>query len=293
MLRDEANCGNTSKTNKRALEQQSHISYRLRYSLRAYTSILYLKKFTNFSIVLRGKPVEQFNILEELKHSKVITYRPQLAVTSKEILVETTLGFVKDAPSPVCGFNIYHKNRLIRPFWKVTADGSSKGNGVVGMYFKKGHCHLIGLKPLEPHLQNLQREQAANAQIQSPTINYQPVTGLAAHPRPDFRSVQSDKVGRTNSSRELPAVQPITGNATGSVQKDTQLASSSCMSIDQICEENIQLFRRCESYIQRETELKRTIEELEKELEDTKKKSADLSSRLESQKKLKLLKQFG
>ncbi|OIT06356.1 PREDICTED: protein MICRORCHIDIA 1-like [Nicotiana attenuata] len=326
MLRDEANCGNTSKTNKRALEQQSHISYRLRYSLRAYTSILYLKKFTNFSIVLRGKPVEQFNILEELKHSKVITYRPQLAVTSKEILVETTLGFVKDAPSPVCGFNIYHKNRLIRPFWKVTADGSSKGNGVVGvleanfiepahdkqdferssLFFKletrlkqmvmdywKGHCHLIGLKPLEPHLQNLQREQAANAQIQSPTINYQPVTGLAAHPRPDFRSVQSDKVGRTNSSRELPAVQPITGNATGSVQKDTQLASSSCMSIDQICEENIQLFRRCESYIQRETELKRTIEELEKELEDTKKKSADLSSRLESQKKLKLLKQFG
>lgn len=35
------------------------------------------------------------------------------------------------------------------------------------------------------------------------------------------------------------------------------------------------------------------IEELEKELEDTKKKSADLSSRLESQKKLKLLKQCG
>lgn len=53
-----------------------------------------------------------------------------------------------------------------------------------------------------------------NAQIQSPTIDRQPVTGLAAHPRPDFRSVQSEKVGRTNSNRELPAVQPITGNAT-------------------------------------------------------------------------------
>ncbi|KAJ8567572.1 hypothetical protein K7X08_019780 [Anisodus acutangulus] len=49
----------------------------------------------------------------------------------------------------------------------------------------------------------------------------------------------------------------------------------------------------CESYIQRETDLKCTIEELEKELEDTKKKSFELSSRLESQKKLKLLKQLG
>lgn len=331
-LRDEANLGNTSKTNKRGRELQSHISYRLRYSLRAYASILYLKKFTNFSIILRGMPVEQYTILDELKLSKVITYRPQLAGTSKEILVETSLGFVKDTPSSVCGFNVYHKNRLIRPFWKVTADGSSKGNGVVGvleanfiepahdkqdferssLFFKletklkqmvmdywKGHCHLIGLKPLEPHLQNLLREsfvppqvQVANAQTPSPT-NFQTVTDLAAHPRPHFRSAQSGNSGRTNCNMELPAVQPMTGNAIGSVKKDAQISSSSCMSIDQICEENIQLFRRCESFIQRETELKRTIEELEKELEDTKKKSSELSLRLESQKKLKLLKQLG
>ncbi|KAK4711808.1 hypothetical protein R3W88_006321 [Solanum pinnatisectum] len=331
-LRDEANLGNTSKTNKRGRELQSHISYRLRYSLRAYASILYLKKFTNFSIILRGKHVEQYNILDELKLSKVITYRPQLAGTSKEILVETSLGFVKDTPSSVCGFNVYHKNRLIRPFWKVTADGSSKGNGVVGvleanfiepahdkqdferssLFFKletklkqmvmdywKGHCHLIGLKPLEPHLQNLLREsfvppqvQVANAQTPSPT-NFQTVTDLADHPRPHFHSAQSGNSGRNNCNMELPAVQPMTGNAIGSVKKDIQISSSSCMSIDQICEENIQLFRRCESFIQRETELKRTIEELEKELEDTKKKSSELSSRLESQKKLKLLKQLG
>ncbi|KAL3345998.1 hypothetical protein AABB24_024782 [Solanum stoloniferum] len=331
-LRDEANLGNTSKTNKRGRELQSHISYRLRYSLRAYASILYLKKFTNFSITLRGKHVEQYNILDELKLSKVITYRPQLAGTSKEILVETSLGFVKDTPSSVCGFNVYHKNRLIRPFWKVTADGSSKGNGVVGvleanfiepahdkqdferssLFFKletklkqmvmdywKGHCHLIGLKPLEPHLQNLLREsfvppqvQVANAQTPSPT-NFQTVIDLAAHPRPHFRSAQSGNSGRTNCNMEFPAVQPMTGNAIGSVKKDTHISSSSCMSIDQICEENIQLFRRCESFIQRETELKRTIEDLEKELEDTKKKSSELSSRLESQKKLKLLKQLG
>ncbi|KAF3614593.1 hypothetical protein FXO38_35567 [Capsicum annuum] len=326
MLRDEANL--TSKTNKKGRELQSHISYRLRYSLRAYTSILYLKKFTNFSIILRGKPVEQYNIVDDLKLTKVITYRPQLAGTSKEILVETSLGFVKDTPSPVCGFNIYHKNRLIRPFWKVTADGSSKGNGVIGvleanfiepahdkqdferssLFFKlesrlkqmvmdywKGHCHLIGLKPLEPHLLNLQRASFVPPQVQvandqTPPTDFQTVTGLAAHPRPHLNSAESGNIGRTNCNRASPAVQAMAGNATGSVKKDTQIASSSCMSIDQICEENIQLFRRCEAFIQRETELKRTIEELEKELEDTKKKSSELSSRLESQKKLKLLK---
>ncbi|CAN4105574.1 unnamed protein product [Withania somnifera] len=290
-LRDEANHGNTSKTNKRGLELQSHISYRLRYSLRAYASILYLKKFTNFSIILRGKPIEQFNILDELKLLKVITYRPQYTGT-KEILVETSLGFVKCTPSPVCGFNVYHKNRLIRPFWKVTADGSSKGNGVVGvleanfiepahdkqdferssLFFKlesrlkqmvmdywKSHCHLIGLKPLEPRLQNLQREslvppqvQVANAQTQSPT-DFQTIAGLASHPRSHFHSAQSGNSRRTNCKGELPAVQPMMGNAT----------------------------------------LKRTIEELEKELEDTKQKSSELFLCLESQKKLKLLKQLG
>ena len=29
--------------------------------------------------------------------------------------METTIGFAKEFPSiPVCGFNVYHKNRLIR-----------------------------------------------------------------------------------------------------------------------------------------------------------------------------------
>lgn len=39
-----------------------------------------------------------------------------------QILVETTLGFVKDTPSPVCGFNVYHKNRLIRVCDVVTGE---------------------------------------------------------------------------------------------------------------------------------------------------------------------------
>ncbi|KAL8047339.1 hypothetical protein ABFX02_08G234400 [Erythranthe guttata] len=131
-LRDEVNNGNTSR--KRVLELQSHLSYRMRFSLRAYASILYLKKFTNFKIILRGKPVEQFSIADDLKHSTTITYSPQRGLALKEVTVQTVIGFIKEAPAlGVCGFNVYHKNRLIRPYWKVTADGNSRGHGVVGV----------------------------------------------------------------------------------------------------------------------------------------------------------------
>uniref|UniRef100_A0A2P2LGK4 Protein MICRORCHIDIA 1 isoform X1 n=1 Tax=Rhizophora mucronata TaxID=61149 RepID=A0A2P2LGK4_RHIMU len=114
-LRDEANHGGQTKLHKKIVELQSHISYQIRYSLRAYASILYLRKFTNFNIILRGKPVQQYIIADDLQHANKVTYRPQLAMTSKEVNVETTIGFIKEAPSlAVCGFNVYHKNRLIR-----------------------------------------------------------------------------------------------------------------------------------------------------------------------------------
>ncbi|KAJ0097488.1 hypothetical protein Patl1_28998 [Pistacia atlantica] len=137
-LRDEANHGHLKKLSKRVLELQSHITYRFRFSLRAYASMLYLRKFENFKIILRGKPIEQLHIADELKYKKVVTYRPQLATTMKEVrymaCVETTIGVFKDAPAlTVCGLNVYHKNRLIRPFWKVNGEGSVKGNGVVGV----------------------------------------------------------------------------------------------------------------------------------------------------------------
>ncbi|CAH9132378.1 unnamed protein product [Cuscuta epithymum] len=280
-LRDEANQGNVSKQHRKQAELQSHISYRFRYSLRAYTSILYLKKFKNFSILLRGKAVEQYSIGGDLQHSKVISYKPQLDVTSKEVTVETTIGFIKEAPNlPVSGFNVYHKNRLIRPFWKVTADGHSRGSGVVGvleanfiepahdkqdferssifyrlemrlknmiMEYWKSYCHLVGHKP--PGVPSVPREAPAqpqvrvvNSQMQLPTTEHQPVNSLV-----DDRSA------------------------------------------DMISEENIHLFMRCEAYIQKENELKQTIEELERELDDTRKKCADISSRLEMQKNLKAM----
>ena len=46
--------------------------------------MLYLKKFQNFKIILRGKPVEQYNIADELQYSTIVSYKPQVA-TIKEV----------------------------------------------------------------------------------------------------------------------------------------------------------------------------------------------------------------
>lgn len=296
-LRDEVNHGNASRTYKRVLEMQSHLSYRIRYSLRAYSSILYLRKFTNFRIILRGKPVEQFSIVDDLKHSKVVTYSPQVGPAPKEITVETKIGFIKEAPGlGVCGFNVYHKNRLIRPYWKVTADGNSRGLGVVGVLeanfiepthdkqdfersilfiklesrlkqmvndYWKAHCHLIGHQPDGMRKNDVKKQFTTQPQVKE----------------------VSGSTGKTSLHDKLATVQPILGLEAGSHPEMSQDTTS----LDKICEENIQLFMRCEEYKEKQVALRRKIEELENELEETRKKSARLSSHLEIQRKQMLL----
>lgn len=324
-LRDEANRGNPSKTLKRVLELQSHISYRIRFSLRAYASILYLRKFTNFKIILRGKPVQQLYIADDLRYSKAITYRPTVGVSSKEVMVETTIGFIKEAPAlKVCGFNVYHKNRLIRPFWKVTGDGSSRGEGVVGvleanfiepahdkqdfersslftklemrlkqmvMEYWKGHCHLIGHQPDGRNKGNLQNQYTVQPRdgasgTDSHMHPVQPVIDLSddlLHQLPG----QQTRTTRTSVSGKLPNITvPVAGSA-----REASVDGLNSRPIDQISEENIQLFNRCQEHIQKEVELKKTIEELEKELEETRKKCARISSHLENQRMQMLTRQ--
>ncbi|KAL5713378.1 hypothetical protein ACHQM5_015458 [Ranunculus cassubicifolius] len=295
-LRDEVIQEKSSRKNDRLIE--SHISYRIRFSLRAYVSILYLRPFKNFEIILRGKPVQQNYIVDDLKFTEVVMYKPKLGKASKEVSVKTEIGYVKEAPLlRVSGFNVYHKNRLIRPFWKVNSDHNSMGNGVVGILeanfiepahdkqdfersalflkletrlkqmsldFWKTHFHLIGggnssQTPIALNMQkgsstHLQSEFAANLQSLS---NEQPVL------------VHDD----------LPTVQPIAVLPAGS-SKETAVDSA----VDQICEENIQLFMRCEEHRQKETNLKQTIEELEKELAETRRKCSELSKHLETKK---------
>ncbi|KVH92348.1 Histidine kinase-like ATPase, ATP-binding domain-containing protein [Cynara cardunculus var. scolymus] len=290
-LRDEAS--RLSKVSKKAAETQAHISYRILHSLRAYASILYLRKFKNFKIFLRGKLVEQYSIAEDLNYREVVTYRPQVS-SMKEASVETTLGFIKEAPAiGINGFNVYHKNRLIRPFWKVTSDGHSKGYGIVGVLeanfiepahdkqdFERSrhHCHLIGHKPDPGLLRKMQKVSAMPLHAQGERVN-QTGAGLAANPRLDFSGSQMGSHGRTIYNNDTPILQAPPGFETG-FDQDVAYGDGS-RDIDQVCDENIQLFMRCEEYMQKENELKTTVEDLEKQVMETKRKCAEISSRLE------------
>ncbi|KAJ4831497.1 hypothetical protein Tsubulata_004729 [Turnera subulata] len=108
-----------------------HIAYEFQYSLRAYMSILYLKPPPSFTIKLRGQMIKQHNIVRRLKFPEIIKYEPH-TVGNEEVI--TTIGFLKEAPEiNVHGFNIYHRNRLILPFWRALHTTNSKGRGVVGV----------------------------------------------------------------------------------------------------------------------------------------------------------------
>uniref|UniRef100_A0ACD5VXV0 Uncharacterized protein n=1 Tax=Avena sativa TaxID=4498 RepID=A0ACD5VXV0_AVESA len=122
------------KTNKpEKIAMQNYVANRLRYSLRAYASILYLRVPDNFRIILCGRDVEPHNVVNDLMYRECVLYKPQIAGLT-ELSIITTIGFVKGAPdTDVQGFNVYHKNRLITPFWKVASNSYGKGRGVVGI----------------------------------------------------------------------------------------------------------------------------------------------------------------
>lgn len=122
------------KTNKHEKHvTQDYIANRLRHSLRAYASILYLRVPDSFRIILRGQDVEPHNVVNDLMYRECVLYKPQIAGLP-ELSIVTTIGFVKGAPdTDVQGFNVYHKNRLIMPFWKVASNSYGKGRGVVGI----------------------------------------------------------------------------------------------------------------------------------------------------------------
>ncbi|KAL5076408.1 hypothetical protein RYX36_015392 [Vicia faba] len=120
----------TIPTRKRI--QEEHIAKTFRYSLRVYLSILYLRLPKTFQIILRGQAVKPHSIADDLKLVEFIKYTPQCAGPVEELFV--TIGFLKEAPHVnIHGFNVYHKHRLILPFWQVVRYSDSRGRGVVGI----------------------------------------------------------------------------------------------------------------------------------------------------------------
>ncbi|XP_010453370.2 PREDICTED: protein MICRORCHIDIA 5-like [Camelina sativa] len=113
------------------------LSYR--HSLRSYASILYLERPSNFRIILRGKDVQHHSILDDMMMMEEKTYKPmrspEWSSDQAEMCATIKLGFVKDARHhiDIQGFNVYHKNRLIKPFWRVWTAAGSDGRGVIGI----------------------------------------------------------------------------------------------------------------------------------------------------------------
>ncbi|KHG07152.1 MORC family CW-type zinc finger protein 4 [Gossypium arboreum] len=125
-----------------------------RHSLRSYASILYLRLPTNFTMILRGKDIEHHNIVNDMMLTTRITYRPQIvsgkAPISSDMVATVTIGFAKDAQHhiDIQGFNVYHKNRLIKVCWRPTLSNQLTTNRVLSELFK--NCHEVGYAPRRP-----------------------------------------------------------------------------------------------------------------------------------------------
>ncbi|PSR95958.1 Protein MICRORCHIDIA like [Actinidia chinensis var. chinensis] len=144
-----------------------------RHSLRSYASILYLRIPPHFRIILRGKDVAHHNVVNDMMMTKEITYRPQPGTDGlpkdSNVFAVGTIGFVKEAKYHVDiqGFNVYHKNRLIKPFWRVWNAAGSGGRGVIGVleanfvepaHDKQGFERTIVLSRLETKLVQMQKQ---------------------------------------------------------------------------------------------------------------------------------------
>lgn len=220
---------------------QNHIANRYHHSLRIYTSILYLRMPEGFQIILRGKPVEHHSIMSDLKFPEQIIYKPQIGDDKNSTTsVHTVIGFTKEAPLiNVHGFNVYHKNRLIMPFWKVWQENSSRGRGVVGVLeanfvepahdkqdFERTavllrletrlkqmtveywnlHCHLIGYQP------NTKAGKAARTKAGAPSIEYPaPIASLTPDGVPKPLGDEPGGSRSTSANSEGPHVKAEPG----------------------------------------------------------------------------------
>lgn len=141
------------------------------HSLRSYASILYLRLPPGFRIILRGKDIEHHSLVDDIIHKRQHSYRPQRnggLVQEPNLHALVALGFVKDAEDhiDIQGFNVYHKNRLIKPFWRVWNAAGSDGRGVIGVleanfiepaHDKQGFERTTALSRLEARLVHLQK----------------------------------------------------------------------------------------------------------------------------------------
>ncbi|XP_073698670.1 MORC family CW-type zinc finger protein 3b [Garra rufa] len=107
---------------------KSNMTPESEYSLRAYCSILYLKP--RMQIIIRGQRVKSQLISKSLAHIAQDNYRPSFL--NKRVRI--TFGYNTQSKEHY-GIMMYHKNRLIKPYVKVSCQckAERKGVGVIGV----------------------------------------------------------------------------------------------------------------------------------------------------------------
>ncbi|GFZ21091.1 histidine kinase-, DNA gyrase B-, and HSP90-like ATPase family protein [Actinidia rufa] len=181
----------------------------------SYASILYLRIPAGFRIILRGKDVDHHSLINDMMLTKEITYRPipiaEGMPKGPNTVAVVTLGFVKDAEYhiDIQGFNVYHKNRLIKPFWRVWNAAGSDGRGVIGVleanfvepaHDKQGFERTTPLARLEARLIVIQKNYWSSF---CQKIGYAPRRHSKKPVSPDRESTPSDKEkssSRSNSN---------------------------------------------------------------------------------------------
>ncbi|CAN6456014.1 unnamed protein product [Victoria cruziana] len=279
---------------------QMHVANRYRYSLRVYVSILYLQLPNSFTIILRGKAVEHHKLVDNLKFTEYILYKPQIG-GNKEVEVITTIGFVKEAPHVnIQGFNVYHKNRLVMPFWRVWNDASSRGRGVVGVleanfiepaHDKQDFEKTTVFQKLETRLKAMALEYW-NLHCALIGYNYKP-------PLPKMTSQGSENIHksvRTSSVSSATGMATIGHQSSSMKRKPTTILANpetfKCPAITgrnakhelvdanketrELFEENKKLQKQCKEYEKVEEELGLKVQQLEREFQEMQTKYARL-----------------
>lgn len=83
--------------------------------------------------------MEHHDLVKDMMLEQDISYKPvnvpERVLENKNMAATGKIGFVKDAGNhiDVQGFNVFHKNRLIKPFWRVWNAAGSDGRGVIGV----------------------------------------------------------------------------------------------------------------------------------------------------------------
>ncbi|CAI9263111.1 unnamed protein product [Lactuca saligna] len=247
-----------------------------RHSLRNYAAILYLRIPEGFRIILRGVDVIHHNIVDDMMLTQMVTYKPTQPCpewtttrNDQNMVAVVTIGFVKDAKDhiDVQGFNVYHKNRLIKPFWRVWNAAGSDGRGVIGVleadfvepaHDKQGFERTTVLSRLENRLVVIQKKYwSTNCQEIGYAKRCKNSSDTKCRPSmEDKPDVQSDarapklrpirKVeASTSEESEFPEI--ITSSSPKIICKESKANMNGDDTIAKLKEENVQLKKRLET----------------------------------------------